>query len=188
MSLIVAIGAQNAFVLRQGIRREHVVPLILICALSDAALIMLGIGGLGVILGLVPGVLTPVRWVGAAFLLGYRLLAARRACVPRALAGERGGASIAFGTAVLTCLALTFLNPHVYIDTVMLLGSVANTHGESGRWFFGAGAAVASVVWFCALGFGARLLAGVFERPIAWRVLDALIAAIMIAIAVGLVI
>jgi len=187
LSLIIAIGAQNAFILRQGIRREHVVPIVLICALSDAALILLSIGGLGVIIDQVPGVLTPVRWAGAAFLVAYGLLAARRACTPGTLVGDPSGRSLPLGAAVLTCLALTWLNPHLYID-IIVVGSVANTYDDPGRWFFGAGAVIASILWFCVLGFGARLLAGVFGRPLAWRLLDAGIAVIMLVIAVSLVV
>lgn len=186
LSLIVAIGAQNAFVLRQGLRREHVLPVVLICALSDLLLIGAGVGGVGFVVHRVPLAVVVVRWAGAAFLLGYALLAARRACTPRSLtAGPAGGAPLRM--VVLTCLALTWLNPHVYLDTVLLLGSVASAHGGAGRWLFGAGAAAASAVWFTGLGFGARLLGGVFARPAAWRVLDAGIAVVMAAIGLRLV-
>jgi L-lysine exporter family protein LysE/ArgO len=187
LSLIVAIGAQNALVLRQGLRREHIVVVILICALSDAALIALGIGGAGWVFEQLPWLVEVVRWAGAVFLLGYGVLAARRAIRPAVLAPaaeERDRPTLL--AIVGTTLALTWLNPHVYLDTVVLLGSVANTHGDQ-RWAFGAGAMLGSVLWFTALGLGARLLAPVFARPVAWRVLDGAIAIVMVVLAVGLV-
>lgn len=184
LSLIVAIGAQNAFVLRQGIRREHVPVVVAICALSDAVLIALGIGGVGAVLNGRPGVVTAVAWVGGGFLVCYGLLAARRALRPSRLdPGSAAGGSL--GATVLTCLALTWLNPHVYLDTVLLLGSVAAGYG-SGRWHFGLGAVAASVLWFSALGFGARLLGRFFARPGAWRVLDGAIAVMMTAMGVAM--
>ena len=187
-SLIVAIGAQNAFVLRQGLRREHVALVVAICALSDLALVALGVGGAGLLFSAVPLLAEIVRWAGAAFLLLYGVFAARRAFRPERLTAsdESGPLTRPSALAVAaTCLALTWLNPHVYLDTVVLLGSVASTHGEW-RWAFGAGAGVASILWFCLLGFGARLLALVFAKPAAWRVLDAIIAVVMIALAVSL--
>jgi L-lysine exporter family protein LysE/ArgO len=186
LSLIVAIGAQNAFVLRQGLRREHVLPIVLVCALSDAVLIVAGVAGAGAVFAVAPVVLTVVTWAGAVFLLGYGVLAARRAIRPSVLAAGGGAAGTTLTVAVTTCLALTWLNPHVYLDTVVLLGSIANTHGAD-RWWFGAGAVLGSVLWFTALGFGARMLQPVFARPAAWRVLDAVIAVVMVAIAVSLV-
>jgi L-lysine exporter family protein LysE/ArgO len=185
LSLIVAIGAQNAFVLRQGLRREHVLPIVLVCAVSDVVLILGGIAGAGAVFALAPVVLTAVRFAGAAFLLVYGLIAARRALRPAALTVDGATPRTSLAAAVATCLALTWLNPHVYIDTVVLLGSIANTHGDL-RWWFGAGAAVGSIVWFFALGFGARLQP-VFARPAAWRVLDAVIAVVMLLLAVSLV-
>jgi L-lysine exporter family protein LysE/ArgO len=185
LSLIIAIGAQNAFVLRQGLRREHVLVVVLICALSDALLIGLGVGGLGTLLQLVPWLLVLVRVGGAAFLIVYGILAARRAVRPAALITEDAGATTPLFAAVMTCLALTWLNPHVYLDTVVLLGSVAGTHGDD-RWWFGLGAVVGSILWFTALGFGARFLRPLFAKPRAWRVLDGIIAVVMIAIAVSL--
>ncbi|RDG34801.1 LysE/ArgO family amino acid transporter [Streptomyces corynorhini] len=179
LSLIVAIGAQNAFVLRQGIRREAVLPVVSICALSDAVLIACGVGGLGVLVTAWPSALTAVRVVGAAFLLCYGVLAVRRVCRPSGLHG--GGPETRSGRrAVLTCLAMTWLNPHVYLDTVLLLGAVAATYGSL-RWEFGAGAVLASLCWFAALGYGARLLAGFFRRASSWRVLDGLVATTMLA-------
>jgi L-lysine exporter family protein LysE/ArgO len=188
LSLIIAIGAQNAFVLRQGIRRSHVLPIVLVCAISDIVLIVLGIAGVGVVVTRFPVALVVVRWLGAAFLVGYGLLAARRALRSQRLDADSGGDGPSLKTAVLTVLALTWLNPHVYLDTILLLGSVANTHGDPGRWIFGAGAAIASIVWFGALGYGARLLGRVFARPVAWRILDGAIAVTMIWLGISLVI
>jgi L-lysine exporter family protein LysE/ArgO len=187
LSLIVAIGAQNAFVLRQGLRREHVLAVVVVCAVSDAALILLGIAGAGAVIASAPVVLTVVRYAGAAFLVAYGVFAARRAFRPAALTA--GGPAVRSSPAatLATVLALTWLNPHVYLDTVVLLGSIANTHGDD-RWWFGLGAVLGSVVWFTALGFGARLLQPVFAKPAAWRVLDAFIAVVMVALAVSLLI
>jgi|SRR6187402_2387852 len=186
LSLIIAIGAQNAFVLRQGLRREHIVVVILICALSDAALIALGVGGAGALFTALPWLVEVVRWVGAAFLLLYGFLAARRAIRPAALDAADAPRQTTLAAVIGTCLALTWLNPHVYLDTVVLLGSVASTHGQL-RWWFGAGAALGSILWFTTLGLGARLVAPLFARPAAWRVLDAIIAVVMVAIALSLV-
>jgi len=185
LSLIVAIGAQNAFVLRQGIRREHVPAIVAICAVSDAVLIAAGIGGVGTVLRHFPSAVTAIAWAGGAFLIGYGALAARRALRPATALTADGGAAVGMSLrgAVLTCLAMTWLNPHVYLDTLLLLGSVANGYG-GGRWPFGVGAATGSVVWFSGLGFGARLLRRPFSRPAAWRILDACIAATMVTLGV----
>ncbi|MFF9215349.1 LysE/ArgO family amino acid transporter [Streptomyces viridosporus] len=186
LSLIVAIGAQNAFVLRQGIRRDAVPAVVGICALSDAALIALGVGGVGAVVVAWPGALTAVGWIGGLFLLCYGALAARRVVRPAGTGLETAGEPArSRRRAVLTCLAMTWLNPHVYLDTVFLLGSVAADHGPL-RWTFGLGAALASVCWFAALGFGARLLSRFLARPAAWRVLDALVATTMIVLGVTL--
>ncbi|MFF7794863.1 LysE family transporter [Streptomyces sp. NPDC007991] len=187
LSLIVAIGAQNAFVLRQGIRRDAVLAVVGICALSDAALIALGVGGVGAVVVAWPGALTAIGWIGGAFLLCYGALAARR--VFRADGGALRTDGEAAGSrrrAVLTCLAMTWLNPHVYLDTVFLLGSVAADHGPL-RWTFGLGAVLASLCWFAALGFGARLLGRFLAKPAAWRVLDGLVAATMIVLGAVLI-
>lgn len=186
LSLIVAIGAQNAFVLRVGLRQKHVLPVVAVCALSDALLITAGVAGLGTLVDRAPAVLTAARVGGAVFLLGYAAVAARRALRPGAvLTAEDGDAPTRVWPVVATCLGLTWLNPHVYLDTVVLLGSVAGTHGAQ-RWWFGAGAVVGSLVWFTALGYGARLLRPLFARPGAWRVLDGVIAVVMVLIAVSL--
>lgn len=186
LSLIIVIGAQNAYVLRQGLRREHVATVVGICAASDALLIMSGVGGLGALIDAAPRLLDGLRVFGAVFLLGYAVVAARRALHPQALDPSSGaGPAITTRRAVTTVLALTWLNPHVYLDTVLLLGSVARSHGDE-RWWFGLGATIGSVVWFSALGFGARALRPVFARTISWRILDTLIAALMIVIATSL--
>ena len=204
LSLIVAIGAQNLFVLRQGIRREHVLAVAVVCAVSDAVLIAVGVSGLGALLDAAPWLIGVVRWAGALFLLAYAVLAATRALRPSGEAlrvtdatetgtGEgagAGGTRLAARTRVapvlLTCLALTWLNPHVYLDTVFLLGGVAGTHGDD-RWWFALGAMTGSVLWFSALAFGARYLGRWLATPRAWRITDGVIAVVMLAIAVSLV-
>jgi L-lysine exporter family protein LysE/ArgO len=186
LGLIVAIGAQNAFVLRQGLRLEHVAAVVTVCAVSDVALIVAGVLGAGAVLAQVPWLVPVVCFAGAAFLLGYGALAARRALRPGALLPDAAGARAGLAATVGTCLALTWLNPHVYLDTVVLLGSMASTHGEH-RWQFATGAGVGSVLWFTGLGYGARLLRPVFARPGAWRVLDGVIAVVMAALAASLV-
>jgi L-lysine exporter family protein LysE/ArgO len=183
LALIVAIGAQNAFVLRQGLRRDHVLPVVAICVAADAALMTAGISGMGAVLTDTPAVLTAVRWGGAAFLLGYAVLAARRALQPAPLTPlDRPPATLR--ATLLACLAFTFLNPHVYLDTVVLLGAVA--HHDPNRWAFGAGAATASLLWFAGLGLGARRLAPLLARPAAWRVVDGAIATVMVTLGVSL--
>ncbi|MBB5925477.1 LysE/ArgO family amino acid transporter [Streptomyces echinatus] len=187
LSLIVAIGAQNAFVLRQGVRRDAVLAVVGICALSDALLIGLGVGGVGAVVVAWPGALRAIGIVGGVFLLCYGALAARRVLRPvgTGLRAE-GEAAGSRRRAVLTCLAMTWLNPHVYLDTVFLLGSIAADRGPL-RWTFGLGAALASLCWFAALGFGARLLGRFLARPGAWRVLDGLVAVTMLALGATLV-
>ncbi|WP_018182518.1 LysE/ArgO family amino acid transporter [Kaistia granuli] len=184
-SLIVAIGAQNAFVLRQGLTRNHVFPITTFCFLADAMLIAAGVGGLGTVVQAAPRVLFVVTLAGAAFLTAYGAMAIRRAFHLEALTAS-GSAEIRLGPALATVAALTFLNPHVYLDTVVLLGSLSARHAGEARIAFGLGAMVASGVWFYSLGFGARLLAPVFARPIAWRILDVVIGLVMFAIAASL--
>lgn len=186
ISLIAAIGAQNAFILRQGLMRAHVFVLCLICALADALLIVAGVAGLGSLVAQSPVLITGVTVGGALFLLGYAALAFRRALRPGSLQAARHG-ELDLGRAVMACLAFTFLNPHVYLDTVVLLGGLSAGFEGAARVFFGAGAVVASFVWFFALGYGARLLAPFFARPGSWRVLDTAIGTIMVLIALGLV-
>jgi L-lysine exporter family protein LysE/ArgO len=184
-SLIVAIGSQNAFVLRQGLRQEHVLAIVAICASADALLILAGVAGLGEVIQAAPAALAWLRFAGAAFLAAYGVMALRRALDPHQAVVERG-APITLRAAVATTLAFTFLNPHVYLDTVVLVGALANQHQGAERWQFAAGAATASVVWFTALGFGAKLLVPVFSRPVTWRVLDAVIAGVMFTLAASL--
>lgn len=185
LSLIVAIGAQNAFVLRQGLIRRHVGPVVLVCAASDAVLIVAGVAGIGAVIRHAPVTLTVVRWVGAVFLFGYAAWALRRAWRARAGLNAEAGVAASLRATLLTCLALTWLNPHVYLDTVLLLGSLAQNTGN--RWLFAAGAIVASVAWFSALGYGSRFARPLLQRPAAWVVLDGVIAAVMILLAVRLV-
>ena len=180
LSLIVAIGAQNAFVLRQGLRRQHVLPVVLICAFSDALLIILGIAGLGAAINSVPLLLEVFRYGGAAYLLWFAIGAIRRAIKPSALVESEQQVD-SLPQTIVTAVALTYLNPHVYIDTVLLLGSIANQFED--RWLFGVGAASASFAWFFTLGFGASWLGKHVKKPVFWRVLDVFIAIVMITIA-----
>ena len=184
LTLIIAIGAQNAFVLRQGIRREHLAPVVLICIAADTLLIALGTAGVGALVSDHPGAVRVVTWLGAAYLVGYGLVALRRAASPT---GLDAAASAGRGSVIATTLAITFLNPHVYLDTVLMLGSIANGHGEQ-RWAFATGAAIGSTVWFTALGLGARALAAPLGRPGTWRVLDGIIGVTMIGLAVLLLV
>jgi L-lysine exporter family protein LysE/ArgO len=185
-TLIIAIGAQNAFVLRQGLRREHVLAVVAFCALADLLLISAGVAGLAKILGRAPTLTTALTMAGTLFLLWYGLRALRRAWQPRALRAG-GGARVSFRVAVAQAAAFTFLNPHVYLDTVLLMGSIgARQPADSRLWFVG-GAALASGAWFTTLGFGARLLAPLFSRPRAWQVLDVLVGATMLVLAAALV-
>jgi L-lysine exporter family protein LysE/ArgO len=183
-TLIAAIGAQNAFVLRQGIRREHVLPVVALCTVSDIVLISAGIGGVGALISAHPSALNIAKFGGALFLVGYGLLAARRAWRPSSLnPSEKAPARLV--EVLVTCAALTFLNPHVYLDTVVLLGALANEHRDE-RWLFGVGAVTASAVWFFGLGLGARRLTGLFASPLTWRILDGLIAVMMIGLGASL--
>lgn len=186
LSLIVAIGAQNAFVLRQGLRGSHVFAICLTCAASDAALIAVGVGGLGKAIAALPWLTPLMRYGGAAFLTYYGLRSLRAAWTGNAALETRGEPEESLSAALLTCLALTWLNPHVYLDTVVLLGSISTQYPGEGL-AFGAGATTASFLFFFSLGFGARYLRPLFARPAAWRVLDAAIAVIMGTIAFNLV-
>lgn len=187
LSLIVAIGAQNAFVLREGLRGRYVTPIVAVCVASDALLIAAGVAGAGAVLDRRPWLLTGVRIAGAAFLFGYGVLAARRVVTAGSLRPNGAATAAGLRSTIAAGLALTWLNPHVYLDTVVLLGSIAATHGAQ-RWWFAAGAATASLGWFLALGYGAALLRPLFARPSAWRVLDAGIAAVMISLAIALLV
>lgn len=184
LALIIAIGAQNAFVLRQGIRREHVGVVVALCMVSDAVLILGGTAGIGALVSRFPLALDVLRWGGAAYLAWWAVRSFVSALRPSSLTAE---APRSRGSVVATTLALTFLNPHVYLDTVVLLGGLANQHGPDARWVFAAGAVVGSVVWFSALGYGARALSGVLDSPRTWRVVDLVVGVVMLALALNLV-
>ncbi|MEM5472160.1 LysE/ArgO family amino acid transporter [Hoeflea sp. AS60] len=186
-SLIIAIGAQNAFILRQGLLRQHVFILCLICALSDAVLIGLGVAGLGAIISGSQILIGVVTLGGAVFLACYALLALKRAIKPAGLEAAKTGPG-SLKAAVLTCLAFTFLNPHVYLDTVLLVGGLSGRYQGTARLAFAIGAMSASFLWFFGLGYGARVLEPLFLKPSAWRVLDGLIALVMAALSVSLLV
>lgn len=186
LSLILAIGAQNAFVLRQGLRREHVFWVCLTCAITDALLIAAGVAGFGALAEAVPWFETAMRYGGAAFLLAYgtrAAIAAWRGGEVLEAAGENGQS---LKRVILTLLAITFLNPHVYLDTLVLVGSVSAQYPD--RTAFAAGAILASAIFFFILGYGARLLQPIFAKPVSWRILDALIAVTMWAIGIALLV
>lgn len=186
LSLILAIGAQNAFVLRQGLRGEHVFAVTLTCALSDALLIGAGVIAFERVDAALPWIAPALRYGGAAFLAWYGLRSFRAALGPDAALEPAGGASVSRGRALATSLALTWLNPHVYLDTVVLIGSISAQYG-AGRTAFGIGAVSASFVFFFALGYGARLLRPLFARPAAWRALEVGIGLVMWSLALALV-
>ncbi|WP_444464583.1 LysE/ArgO family amino acid transporter [Rhodobacter capsulatus] len=187
LGLIVAIGAQNAFVLRQGLRREHVALVVVFCSACDLALIAAGVAGLGAVLGQAPRLVTALSLGGAVFLGWYGVSALRRALHPERLEAGPGGAALTRAGALARVAGFTLLNPHVYLDTVLLVGSVGAAQPAGAHLAFVLGAGLASALWFTALGYGARLLAPVFARPAAWRVLDLLVGLIMLALAAGLV-
>jgi L-lysine exporter family protein LysE/ArgO len=184
LSLIIAIGAQNAFVIKQGLLRQHVFLIVLICAISDAVLIFLGTGGLGALVQSNQGLLEVIRWFGVAYLTWFGIKSVKSAFTNQSLEASESPTVSAFKVAT-TVLALTWLNPHVYLDTVILLGSVANQF-DSNRWYFAIGASVASVLWFTVIGFGARAASKYMSRPIFWKILDSLIAVVMFSIAITL--
>ncbi len=189
-ALIIAIGAQNMFVLRQALRHEHVGPIVLFCATADAILIAAGVAGLGALLGQAPSLRMVLSFGGAAFLAWYGLSALRRALAPGALLASRAQQGLPFGLPLGSALAqaagFTLLNPHVYLDTVLLVGSVGAAEAPAARPAFVLGAALASLCWFCALGFGGRMLAPVFARPAAWKILEAMVGTIMLTLALSL--
>ena len=185
IGLIMAIGAQNAFVLAQSLRREHHLPVAALCIVCDALLVAAGVFGLATLLAQSPTLLAIARWGGAAFLIWYGSQALLRAAHPQSLQAA-GSEPRSLRTVMLAALAVTLLNPHVYLDTVILLGALANQHGDQGRWQFGAGAVLASLTWFFLLAYGARALRPLFASPLAWRVLDGSIAIVMWTIALGL--
>ena len=181
LSLIIAIGAQNAFVIRQGLTKKFVLLTVLICAISDALLIALGASGLGALIKSNKNILEFVRWFGVAYLLWFAFKSAKSALKKEVL-NSAGEASADRKSVILTVLALTFLNPHVYLDTVILLGSISNQFGPD-KWFFCIGAMLASFIWFTAIGFGAKSASKFMSRPIFWKILDSLIAVVMLSIA-----
>lgn len=187
LSLIVAIGAQNAFVLRQGLRNEHVFAVALTCALSDAVLILIGVAGFGSLVARLPWIDPVMRWGGAAFLVAYAARSAWSALRSTgALTGEGTAAKAGLGPVLLACLAFTWLNPHVYLDTVVLLGGLS-TQIPGREALFAAGAMTGSFLFFFALAYGATRLRPLFARPAAWRILEGIIALTMLTIAVRLV-
>ena len=183
-SLIMAIGAQNAFVLRQGLRAEHVLALVLTCAISDAILIAAGVAGFGALVDAYPQAVDLARWGGAAFLICYGGLSFRAALRGGEALEDKGRGASSRAAAVATCLMLTWANPHVYLDTVVLLGGLSSQYPFP--WVFGLGAMLASFVFFFSLGFGARLLRPLFTSPRAWQVLDVIVGLTMWLIALKL--
>lgn len=178
LSLILVIGAQNAFVLRLGLRGEHVLPVVLTCAVSDAVLILVGVMGFSEVSAMLPWAEPIMRYAGAAFLIVYGARSFRSALKADAGLQASGAQAISLQGALLTCLALTWLNPHVYLDTVVLIGSIS-TQFDEGRWAFALGAMLASFAFFFSLGYGARLLRPFFARPGTWRILDGGIGTVM---------
>ncbi|PSV44612.1 MULTISPECIES: LysE/ArgO family amino acid transporter [unclassified Photobacterium] len=185
LSLILAIGSQNAFVLKQGLKNQYVFIICIVCALSDALLISFGVAGFGVIVSKYPDIETVARYGGAIFLTVYGLLSFKSALMTdhALLIDQRTSGSLL--KTILTCLAFTWLNPHVYLDTVVLLGSIS-TQYQPYEWQFALGAITASFVFFFSLGYGSRLLAPLFQQPKAWKVLEILVGVIMLSIAASL--
>jgi L-lysine exporter family protein LysE/ArgO len=182
LTLIIAIGAQNAFVLRVGLARNHVVIAVAVCAISDALLIALGISGLGAIVRSFPTALIIMKWVGVAYLLWYAARSFKSALHPEVLLpGDQP--RLSRKSVLLMVLGFTFLNPHVYLDTVLLLGSIGNQY-QPNQWWFALGAGIASITWFSALGFGARSAAPLMSKPVTWRILDSAIGVVMLLIAI----
>ncbi|WP_440219947.1 LysE/ArgO family amino acid transporter [Dietzia sp. MNB45] len=189
LGLIAAVGAQNAYVLQRSIRGDvAMVPIVAFCVVSEAALILLGVAGVGVLIESAPAAITVMKWIGVVFLLAYGAFAASRAIRPGDGLQVHGGARVPSTLgAVAACAAFTWLNPHAYLDCVVFLGTLANQQGGDLRWVFAAGAFIAGVLWFSLIGFGGKALRGLFARPGAWRVLDAGIAVMMLVLAIGLV-
>jgi L-lysine exporter family protein LysE/ArgO len=186
-TLIIAIGAQNAFVLRQGIRKEHVAPIVAFCAIADLLLIGVGVAGLAGLLGDSPNLVALLTIAGSAFLVWYGIRALRRALLPQTLRAASGNEPMSLANAMAQAAGFTLLNPHVYLDTVLLMGSIGTRQPPDMRIWFVGGAACASGVWFTTLGFGARLLAPIFAKPRAWQVLDTLVGLTMLFLAVVLI-
>lgn len=189
LGLIAAVGAQNAYVLQRSIRGDvAMAPIVAFCVVSEAALILLGVAGMGVLIESAPAAITVMKWTGVVFLLAYGAFAAARAIRPGDGLQVDGSARVPSTLgAVAACAAFTWLNPHAYLDCVVFLGTLANQQGADLRWVFAAGAFIAGVVWFSVIGFGGKALRGLFAKPGAWRVLDAGIAVMMLVLAIGLV-
>lgn len=182
LGLIVAIGSQNAFVLRQGLLRHHVTLIVVVCALGDVVLELAGVLGMGAVVEAHPTAIKALRWFGAAYLVWFGLNSFRSARHAGSLS-PADAPPVSRRTAVLTVLGLTFLNPHVYLDTVVMIGSIANSHGPQGRWWFYAGSVTASIIWFVGLGHGARILTPLVRKPRTWQVIDTVVGVMMLAFA-----
>ena len=182
LSLIIAIGAQNAFVIRQGLTKKHVLLVVAICAISDAFLIFVGVAGLGALIAGLPWLLEIIRWFGVAYLTWFGVRSIRSVFKTQALDAS-GVQSASAKTVVLSVVGFTFLNPHVYLDTVILLGSIGNQFGQD-KWWFALGGAAASFLWFSSIGFGAKAASRFMSKPVFWKVLDLVIAAVMFGIAI----
>ena len=187
LSLIVAVGAQNAFVLRQGLRREHVGPLVVFCGLSDAVLMAIGVFGFGALNTAIPALAPAMVWLGAVFVFVYGMMSFRRAWQGGEALIPDAASKGSLKAALLFCFAITWFNPHVYLDTVLLVGSIA-TKFEGARVAFWAGASSGSAVFFAILGYGARFLAPAMAKPRAWQILEVVIGLVMVAIAIGLIV
>ena len=184
LSLIVAIGAQNAFVIRQGLLRSHVLLIVSICSLSDAFLIFLGVGGLGAIVKTNQDLLTFIRWFGVAYLTWFGMKSLHSAFKENQLLAS-GAVGMTWQRTLGTVLALTYLNPHVYLDTVIFVGSIANQFTND-KWFFATGASLASLIWFASIGFGAQAASKLMSKPIFWKIFDIFVALVMLSIALTL--
>jgi L-lysine exporter family protein LysE/ArgO len=184
LSLIVAIGAQNAYVIRQGLLRSHVLLVVIVCSFSDALLIVLGTGGLGEIVKANENLLAVIRWLGVAYLTWFGIRSLRSAFKENRLLAS-GAAETSWKKTLATVLALTYLNPHVYLDTVIFVGSLANQF-TSDRWYFATGASLASLLWFTSIGFGAKEASTIMSKPIFWKLFDSFVALVMFAIATSL--
>jgi len=184
LSLIIAIGAQNAFVIKQGLLRSHVTLVVLFCSVADALFIVLGVGGLGTFVQRQPQALEYIRWFGVTYLTWFGIKSVRAALSTQSLTVATSEKQSA-GKILLSLVTFTFLNPHVYLDTVILLGSIANQFADH-RWYFAAGASVASILWFTVIGYGARAASKFMTRSLFWKILDSVIAVIMFTIAITL--
>ena len=184
LSLIIAIGAQNAFVIKQGLLRSHVTLVVLFCSVADALFIVLGVGGLGTFVQRQPQALEYIRWFGVTYLTWFGIKSVRAALSTQSLTVATSEKQSA-GKILLSLVTFTFLNPHVYLDTVILLGSIANQFADH-RWYFAVGASVASVLWFTVIGYGARAASKFMTRSLFWKILDSVIAVIMFTIAITL--